>query len=182
MNKDDLDSAEKFIKNFIDGDYSTWQANYTVRDEKELGELLDGFTKKFYSFQVTIPIGRPTSPSEEWFETGAKEDLKVTFKRPLFKIDQYVLNEEVIYAAYTGSTDEGSCVYFEILIFKKIGEVYKIFSVYHPDFEGGLTHFQGEKFTFPQNNYVDVRRIQAPDDDLDLQDYNLNPENKTIRS
>lgn len=175
MDKHDVDrDAVAFIEKFLDKEYSCWEVTYRELDNKKFNKIVAGFVEEFYSFEAITGILRSKEVSVSWLDE-AKRFLGATIRRPLFKIEQYTLGGEVIFAACTGSNDLGSDSYFEVIIFRRMTSQYKIFSIYLTDPEGGFEFHDGSEFSFSQAQLVAIKKFLAPQDEADLMDYNMEP-------
>lgn len=175
MNKHAVEQdATRFIRKFLNKEFTCWELAYRELDSAKYEAAVAAFVREFFAFEAVPSITRPRKVSAGWLEE-AKEYLAATIERPLFKIEHYLVNDEAVYAAYTGSNDLGSDSYAEVFLSKKFSGQYRIFSVYHSDPDGGIEHFDGEEFSFSQARLVAIEKFQAPVDEADLLDYQLEP-------
>lgn len=164
------EQATAFIGKFLDRELLVWQLNYSERDADRVKDAIQAFTREFYAFPATVLISRPRHPDGRWFEE-AQDYLLATIRRPLFKIETYLDQGRPHFAAYTGSSDLGSSTYYQVLVCREVRGELRICSVYHPDGEGGLDHFEGETFAFRTAALVRVDRFLPPTDVADLLNY-----------
>ncbi|MFT2722124.1 hypothetical protein ACMT4L_19230 [Deinococcus sp. A31D244] len=175
MNKHAVEQeATRFIRKFLNKEFACWQLAYQELDRAKYEAAVTGFVREFFTFEAVPSITRPRNVSAGWLEE-AKEYLAATIERPLFKIEQYLVGDEPVYAAYTGSNDLGSDSYAEVFLYGNRSGQHRIFSVFHSDPDGGIEHFDGEEFSFSRARLVAIEKFLAPADEADLLDYQLEP-------
>lgn len=175
MNKSAMPpDATRFIQKFLNKEFAYWELAYRELDTAKYEAAVAAFVREFFAFEAVPSITRPRKIPAGWLEE-AKEYLAATIERPLFKIEQYLANDETVYAAYTGSNYLGSDSYAEVFLYRNISGRYRIFSVYHSDPDGGIEHFDGEEFSFSRARLVAIEKFLAPTDEADLLDYQLDP-------
>lgn len=166
--------ATQFIQSFLNKEFACWELAYRELDRTKYEAAVTGFVREFFTFEAVPSITRPKNVSAGWVEE-AKAYLAATIKRPLFKIEQYLVGDEPVYAAYTGSNYFGSDSYAEVFLYRKDAGQYRIFSVFHTDPDGGIEHFDGKEFSFSRARLVAIEKFLAPADEADLLDYHLEP-------
>lgn len=175
MNKKVIEQgATRFIQKFLNKEFACWELAYRELDNAKYKAAVADFIHEFFTFEAVPSITRPKKVPAGWIEE-ANEYLAATIERPLFKIEQYLVDDLTVYVAYTGSNDLGSDSYAEVFLYKKVAGQYRIFSVYHSDLLGGIEYFDGEKFSFSRAKLVAIQKFRPPTDEADLIDYELEP-------
>jgi hypothetical protein len=167
----DTEMAKHFLAEFIDEEYKCWQILYTERSGQIVESAIEDFKKKYYKGEIFIDIVREENPPEEFFQ---KQEiyLRATQKRVLFQIKIYkddIYNK--LYVAYLSSTHRNSNSYFEMLIFAKIEDGFKIITSCLSDHEGYFDYHDGIEFE-ELSRPIEVIKLQPPDDPADLEEYN----------
>lgn len=166
--------ATHFIRTFVQRELDCWTLAYQELERMTYEAAVAAFVREFFAFEAVPSITRPRTVSADWLEE-AKAYLADTIERPLFKIEHYESADEAVYAAYTGSNFRGSDSYADVFFYRKISGAYRIFSIFHADPAGGVTHFDGEPFSFSRARLVAIEKFLAPADEADLLDYGLEP-------